>query len=753
MRTVVSNMKNKKEYKKPFKRYIFLSILCLFALVVLIVAPMFMTSIMDYQNQAMLDEISKKNAESIGFKFQEQASFVVSVANSIPEVSRNNPKAAVKSVEDIPSNIAYKRFGVALLDGTCYTSDEQDTVLSHTSHLEECVEKGTLTVCRMNTDESIDGDIMFIMHYPLYSDGKIVSILFFSFTVEEIKQNFTTDSFGNTEFFYVVDTDGNNIVSTHHIKEYQNIENVFKSVPMDERYQGSRIVDIKEDMKNGESGVLMSSQDRQFYLYYAPLNFNNWYLFSVVPTASVNASRNMILSIVVLICFFLISLFAMLIYIIISNERRKQAELDKILHKDSLTDGLSYAKFCVEVKKQLIKGKKAAYIVMDLDNFKLINGYYSYEQGNSTINFVHETWQSILKENEFVGRIAADRFAVYMQYTTEDDLRSRLEDFCQKCATQNSGIMSDYILTPSIGVYLIEEKNTNIQQMQNSAVMAKSLIKGDSDALISFYNDKLKKDLTQKKLLADELIHAIENRELSVVFQPQFSTENDNLCGAETLIRWFKPDGTSVSPAMFVALAEERGLIKEIDKFVFEEACMLQTEMKAKGLNPIDISVNVSQQSLYDSKFIEKYLEIVNRTGADISHIQLEITETTLFENNKTFVKMLRKLHKSGFKILMDDFGTGYSSLMLLKSLPVDFLKLDKSFIDDYAHPRGRSIIEAIFTMAKQLGMTLIAEGVETEEQYDYVKQQGCHIVQGYYLSRPISFDDLCNMIIRDSRG
>ena len=746
-------MKQKKPYKKPFKRYIFLGVLCLVALVVLVISPMLMTNIMDIQNQEMLEEISKKNAESIGFKFQEQASFVVSVANSIPESLRTNPKAAVNIIDDIPTNIAYKRVGVALLDGTCYTSDGKNTTLPHTEHLKECVEKGTLTVRRMSTDESIDGDTVFIMHYPLYAEGKTDSVLFFSFTTEEIKQNFVSDSFGNTEFFYVVDAEGNNIISTHSIKQYQDIENVFKAVPMDERYQGSRIADIKEDMKNGESGVLMSSQGSQFYLYYAPLNFNGWYLFSVVPAMSVNASRNMVLSILVVICFFLISLFAMLIYIIVSNERRKQADLDKILYKDSLTDGESYAKFCVDVKKQLVKGKKAAYIVMDLDNFKLINDYYSYEQGNSTINFVHETWQSILRDNEFVGRIAADRFAVYMQYNNETELRNRLEDFCQKCTIQNNGVMSDYILTPSIGVYLIDEKNTNIQQMQNSAVMAKSLVKGDSDTLISFYNDNLKKKLTQKKIFADELIHAIENQELSVVFQPQFSTENDKLCGAETLIRWFKPDGTAVSPAEFVPLAEERGLVKELDKFAFEQACIMQAKMKDKGLGLIDISVNVSQQSLYDSKIIEKYLEIVKKTGADISQIQLEITETTLFENNKSFVKMLRKLHKSGFKILMDDFGTGYSSLMLLKSLPVDFLKLDKTFIDDYAHPRGRSIIECIITMAKQLGMTLIAEGVETEEQYEYVKSQGCHIVQGYYLSRPISFDDLCNMIIRDSRN
>lgn len=746
-------MSKSKPNKKPFIRYIVLSVLCLFALVVLIIAPMFMTKVMDVQNQKMLVEISKKNAESIGFKFQEQASFVVSVANSIPESARNNPKAAVKSIEDIPSNIAYKRFGVALLDGTCYTSDNKSLTLAHTDYINECVNSGTLTVCRLNTDESIDSDAMFIMHYPLYANGSISSVLFFSFTFDEIKQNFAIGSFDNSEFFYIIDSDGNNIISTHPKKEYQNVENIFSSIPTDEKYKGSRIDDVKEDIKNGESGILLFSQKSQFYSYYAPLNFNDWYLFSIVPTKNVNASRNIVLSIVVIICFFLFSLFAMLVYIILSAEKQKQAELDKILYTDSLTGKASYAKFCVDVKKQLIKGKKAAYIVMDLDNFKLINDYFGYEQGNDTIKFVHETWESILKDNEFVGRIAADRFAVFMYYDSEDGLRDRLEDFCRKCSVQNGTTMSDYILTPSIGVYLIKKKNTNIQQMQNSAVMAKSLVKGNNDTFISIYNDKFKEQLTRRKIFADELVHAIENDTLSIVFQPQFSTDDGKLCGAEALMRWIKPDGTSVSPGEFVSLAEELGLVKELDRIAFRNACQMQKQMKEKGLREIDISVNVSQQSLYDSKFIPKYLDIIKETGADISHIQLEITESTLFDNNKSFVKLVKKLRKIGFKILMDDFGTGYSSLMLLKSMPIDFLKLDKSFIDDYQNPNARSIIECIMTMAKKLGMTLIAEGIETKEQYEFVKEQGCHIVQGYYFSKPISFDDLCEMIMNDSQN
>lgn len=741
-----------KRIKPYIIKYIILGILCLLALIALVASPMLVTAILDYQNMSFLNEVSKKNAESIGFKFQEQAEFLESLAQSIDPQLTSNPEKAIKSLGDVPTQIEFKRYGIALFDGTCYTSDNINTTLPNTKHLNECLDANGLTVCRITNEESIDGDSVFVMHYPLKNNNEIQSVLFLVFTMDEISDNLATKSFNNSEFFYIVDYNGKNIISTHSDANYRDLDNIFFSLPFDEKYQGSRIVEIQEDMKTGESGVLISAKDTEFYLYYAPLNFNDWYLFSIVPTANVTANRNIILILVSLMCFFLICLFAMLIYIIVSAERRKKEQLDKILYTDSLTGGSSYAKFCVDVKKELIKGKKAAYIVMDLDNFKLINDYYSYEQGNNTIRFVHETWESILKPNEYVGRIAADRFAVFMYCNNENELRKRLEDFCQKCAVQNNSRMSDYILTPSIGVYLIEEKNTNIQQMQNSAVMAKSLVKGDSDLLISIYNEDLKKELTERKIFADELVHAIENNELSILFQPQFSTENDKLCGVETLVRWIKPDGTSVSPGDFIPLAEERGIIKDIDRVVFKKACQTQVEMKKKGLKEIDISINVSQQSLYDSKFTEKYLEIVKETGADISHLQLEITETTLFENNKIFIKLLRKLHKSGFKILMDDFGTGYSSLMLLKSMPIDFLKLDKTFIDDYNHPRGRSIIECIIKMAKELGMTLIAEGVETEEQYDFVKQQGCHVVQGYYLSRPISYENLCNMIIRDSK-
>ena len=731
-------------------RFFVLVFLGVFAIAIIIAFPLFLTNELDNQNQDFLKEISAKNGESVGFKFQEQASYLYYFANAVDTTKLDNPKAAINSIGDIPKNDHYKRYGIATLDGKAYTSDGKSINLAHDEHIKECVEKDGFIVCRMQTNESIDGDEVFVMHIPLKHEGETKAVFFLVFTIDQIMANFESSAFNKSEFFFVVDYEGNNIMSTHPNEKFRNIDNVFYTLPLDEKYQGSRILDIQEDMKNGETGVLFSSQNTDFYLYYAPLNFNDWYLFSVIPTSAVTENRNTALSYVGIMTFFLVTVFILFTIYAVSSERRKKEELDKVLYTDSLTGGASYAKFCLDVKKQLNKNQKCAYVVMDLDNFKLVNDYYGYEMGNKTIKHIDTLWRKMLKDNEFVGRIAADRFAVYLRYSSEEELNKRLEKFCADCRTFNDKNMSNYILVPSIGVYYVTEKNIDIQKMQNCAVMAKSLVKGDSESTIAVYTGKIKRDLTRKKLFSDELAHAIRNNELSAVLQPQYDTETGRICAAEMLVRWKREDGTYVPPSEFIPIAEERGFIKDIDRFVFRRACVVQQDLIQRGFAPIDISVNLSQQTLHDPKLIETYLGIIEETGADISHIHLEITETTLHNNQRSFLRLLRRLHKAGFKILLDDFGTGYSSLMLLKSMPIDALKLDKSFIDDYEHPRGRNIIECVIDMTKKLDITIIAEGIETAEQYEYIKSQKCDIVQGYYFSYPLEYRKFCDTVERN---
>lgn len=731
-------------------RYFVLIFLGIFAIAILIAFPLFLTNELDKQNQEFLEEFSAKNGESVGFKFREQASYLYQFAENVDTTKLDNPKAALNSIGDIPEDSHYKRYGIATLDGKAYTSDGKSINLAHNEHIKECIEKDDFIVCRMAKNESIDGDEVFVMHLPLKHEGETKAVIFLVFTIDQIMANFESSAFNKSEFFFVVDYEGNNIMSTHQNEKFRNIENVFYSLNLDEKYQGSRIPAIQEDMKNGETGVLFSSQSKDFYLYYAPLNFNDWYLFSVIPTSAVIQNRNTALSYVGIMTFFLVMVFILFTIYAVSSERRKKEELDKVLYTDSLTGSDSYAKFCIDVKKQLMKNQKAAYIVMDLDNFKLVNDYYGYEMGNKTIKHIDTLWRKMLKDNEFVGRIAADRFAVYLRYSSEEELTKRLQKFCDNCRTFNDKNMSNYILVPSIGVYYITEKNIDIQKMQNCAVMAKSLVKGDNESTIAIYSGKIKRDLTRKKLFSDELAHAIRNNELSAVLQPQYNIETGKICAAEMLVRWKREDGNYIPPSDFIPIAEERGFIKDIDRFVFRRACVAQQDLIKRGFEPIDISVNLSQQTLHDPNLVETYLGIIEETGADISHIHLEVTETALHNNPRSFARLLRRLHKAGFKILLDDFGTGYSSLMLLKSMPVDALKLDKSFIDDYELPRGQSIIECIIEMTKKLGITIIAEGIETAEQYEYIKSQNCDIVQGFYFSHPIDYHKFCDTVERN---
>lgn len=731
-------------------RFFVLVFLGVFAIAIIIAFPLFLTNELDNQNQDFLKEFSAKNGESVGFKFQEQAAYLYYFANAVDTTKLDNPKAAINSIGDIPENDHYKRYGIATLEGKAYTSDGKSIDLAHDEHIKECVEKDGFIVCRMQTNESIDGDEVFVMHIPLKHEGETKAVFFLVFTIDQIMANFESSAFNKSEFFFVVDYEGNNIMSTHQNEKFRNIDNVFYSLNFDEKYQGSRIPAIQEDMKNGDTGVLFSSQNTDFYLYYAPLNFNDWYLFSVIPTSAVTENRNTALSYVGIMTFFLVTVFILFTIYAVSSERRKKEELDKVLYTDSLTGGASYAKFCLDVKKQLNKNQKSAYVVMDLDNFKLVNDYYGYEMGNKTIKHIDTLWRKMLKDNEFVGRIAADRFAVYLRYSNEEELTKRLEKFCTDCRTFNDKNMSNYILVPSIGVYYVTEKNTDIQKMQNCAVMAKSLVKGDSESTIAVYTGKIKRDLTRKKLFSDELAHAIRNNELSAVLQPQYDALTGKICAAEMLVRWKREDGNYIPPSEFIPIAEERGFIKDIDRFVFRRACVAQQDLIKRGFEPISISVNLSQQTLHDPNLIETYLGIVEETGADISHIHLEITETTLHNNHRSFIRLLRRLHKAGFKILLDDFGTGYSSLMLLKSMPIDALKLDKSFIDDYEHPKGRNIIECVIDMTKKLDITIIAEGIETAEQYEYIKSQKCDIVQGYYFSYPLEYRKFCDTIERN---
>lgn len=245
-----------------------------------------------------------------------------------------------------------------------------------------------------------------------------------------------------------------------------------------------------------------------------------------------------------------------------------------------------------------------------------------------------------------------------------------------------------------------------------------------------------------KKLLNDMLQKGIENQEFLIYLQPKFYAKTGELAGAEALVRWNR-NGRIVMPNVFIPLFEKNELITILDTYILESACKLLKKWSNQNLKLVPISVNESRQNLYNPEHIDDLIRLINRYDVPSNMIELEMTETTVVHNVELAKAAERNVHKLGFKVSMDDFGTGYSSFSMLKEINIDILKMDKSFFDDILESkRGKIIIEAIIEMAHKLNIEVVAEGIETKEQVEYLKNAGCDIIQGYFYEKPISVNE-----------
>ena len=286
---------------------------------------------------------------------------------------------------------------------------------------------------------------------------------------------------------------------------------------------------------------------------------------------------------------------------------------------------------------------------------------------------------------------------------------------------------------------MLKNRNHTVERLISRSDAARKTIKGQHDRRYAFFTEEMKKHQVKNKEIEDKMEKALEKGEFYVCYQPKYGTQNKEIVGAEALVRWKANEGNVIPPSDFIPLFESNGFIKELDKYVFEQVCKDVSNWLDKGLGVKPVSVNLSQMQLYNGNFIKDYAEILERYDLDSKYVQLELTETALFDNPVVLAKIINQLHGMGFQILMDDFGKGYSSLNMLKNVEVDTVKIDKSFVDDIGNNKKvERIIATIISLVRSLNMHVIAEGVENEMQYKFLNLVECDEIQGYYFSRPI---------------
>ncbi|HDN2497562.1 TPA: bifunctional diguanylate cyclase/phosphodiesterase [Clostridioides difficile] len=438
----------------------------------------------------------------------------------------------------------------------------------------------------------------------------------------------------------------------------------------------------------------------------------------------------------------------MLIFYIIYDKLNFKIKLQKIAYTDNLTGANTIDKFVIDANKILCKNTQVKYALLyiDIDKFKYINEMFGYAEGNKILIHISQVLNNNTNKYEICARMDNDHFILLIACNTEDELLNRLSKINKEICNLNTTNSSKYKIVMSSGIYKITKKDDikKIDLLIDRANIAAKSKKEKYEHSYSFFNEDTRNRLYKEKRLEDNMNKALEKGEFIVYYQPKYSLDDVNeIEGAEALIRWNSPEFGFISPIDFVPLFEKNGFIVNIDMFVFEEVCKTLNKWINKGYTPVPISVNMSRVHLYRDNFIENITDLISKYNISPEFIELELTESVVFDNLNILIDIMKKIKEIGFLISMDDFGSGYSSLNLLKDLSFDILKLDRGFlIETTDTKRGKIIISKIVEMAKAIDIKVICEGVETYEQVEFLKEIGCDKVQGYLFAKPMVLDE-----------
>lgn len=432
----------------------------------------------------------------------------------------------------------------------------------------------------------------------------------------------------------------------------------------------------------------------------------------------------------------------------ISSLRKSQSDLEFLAHYDPLTrlpnrlvlmSGLQH---CIQRSQR--DGNLLALLMIDLDRFKDINDSLGHLAGDELLQLAADRLSSLRREIDTVSRLGGDEFTVLLEDIGEAENAARIANEIIAALSEpywlSSGV--EVRIGASVGISIFPGHGTTAELMLQQADSALYKAKTEGRGRFAYFSESLTLAARNRLDLEVKLRHAINHGELRGFFQPQVDIGSERIVGAEALVRWESPTEGLISPASFIRIAEECGLIGEIDRWVLHETCAQGQRWISAGYKPITLAVNLSAYQFLDGDIFLTVAQTLKDTGFPAMHLELELTESALMKRETEAILILHQLRALGVQLAIDDFGTGYSSLAYLKLFPLDVLKIDKRFIDDVAlHRDDMEIVTAIIAMAHTLRLKVLAEGVESEAQLAYLKSQGCDLFQGYLTSRPVPGD------------
>lgn len=433
---------------------------------------------------------------------------------------------------------------------------------------------------------------------------------------------------------------------------------------------------------------------------------------------------------------------------------RARKNLDKLAFTDELTGEMSLSKFKIEAQKLMHHGKTPhAVIVLDIDNFKIVNSLYGYDFGDKVLVRLCQIMKDTLAPDSLLCRGTADKFYMFIKYNGERQSQERFAKFSKRIEVIDINGDKSCKITVSAGIYVIRTEDTSIVSVIDKANIASKVRKTSHNNTCIYYNQSMYDKISLAKELEDGMKEAVINREFLVFLQPKIELNSSRVVGAEALARWQHPVKGFMSPNDFIPLFEENGFIVNLDYYVFEETCKTVSRWVSEGKDKIIVSVNLSRRHLENPDTPRLLHEIAEKYNTPTKHIEIELTESAFVDCDIEIIQgFLNRFHEYGFTISVDDFGAGYSSLSMLKDLPLDVVKIDKSFFNNSANKKAEIILESIINLSHKLNIKTVSEGVETKQQVELLQGLGCDLIQGFYFARPMPLEQMEQYISMKNR-
>lgn len=631
----------------------------------------------------------------------------------------------------------FKRMGFVYPDGTVYTTDGYVTNVSYREYFQKGLQGKSDITDAMEETISEDEELINVFSVPVFGDDgtTVEGILLATYRTGRFQDLLNMESFNGNGYSFIVKKNGNYITNFQE-SVIQDEANLFDALNAVSENNHDAVEVMRQSMEAGGRGIMRYWYDMEKYLYYIPLKIMNdsqWYIITTVPEAVISELLTPVMQIVdgLFITMILVAMGSILMYVY-SGHRKKQ-ELIRIAYKDPLTGGDNYASF--QEKMESKRNVPGFLVSLDISGFKIINNTCGVDKGDQVIRQVWEILQKNIMPGEHAAHVNADCFVLFLEGVRKDALQIRLNRIIEEITAIATQLKLPHLMAVA-GIYQGEIRG-EVEKCYGYANQAKHQLKERRDQNYAFYDELDFQRMLVIRKIEDDFDEAIRENRFEVWYQPKYSVADEKPVGAEALVRWRKKDGTLMQPGVFIPVIEKNGMIRRLDEYVFGKVCEHIKEWEKRGKKILPVSVNISRVSLYYTDIVTRYCKEIADVGLKSDYIQLEITESAVVYNEE-IADLIAQFKAAGFKMLLDDFGNGYSSLAALNTMRFDILKLDKSLIDHIGDTNGETLLRYIIQLAQSLGLSVTAEGVEYQQQLDFLKRLSCDDVQGYYFSKPL---------------